>query len=260
MKEIIALHEAILALELEPLFEEGVDFSRDTIGDGIELLPDELQARVEFLQGAINAALPEDFDYFAICAIPDEPASFSLDYDRMPAGGSIDGTFLPERSLIEQLREVDWEEQRAKGRGFREKMDDIIRFHNVMSGSLRSAKVLQREFREDTKEFIKEKRKDAARIHVMYQDVEERMMEAAFEHGEALREMLPSLIAAEAEVITIVAGGKPLPVERIDALMHEAQRSLRAEIVAKGAEAREAEAREAEPAEGERPREPDGSH
>ena len=247
MQEIIALHEAILALELEPPFEEGIDFSRDTISDGIELLPDELQARIESLQGAINAALPEDFDYYAILAFPDEPASFSLDYDRMPAGGSLDGTFLPERSLIEQLQAVNWEEQRAKGRELREKMDGILRLNAIMSGPLRSAKAVQREFREEAKDFIKEKRRDAARVHVLYWDEKEGIMEAAFEDGAAFREVLPGLVVSRSEVITIVTGGKPLPVERIDALMGEAQKAMRAEIVAKITEAEEAELEDEQP-------------
>ena len=228
MKEIIALHEAILALRLDFPSGLGVDFSRDEISDEIELLPDALQAEIRSLQEAIDAVLPEDFDCFAFLAFPDQPASFGLEYDRMPTSDPDEDTFLPERSLIEQLREVNWEEQRAKGRGLREQMDGILRLNEIMSGSLRSAKALQREFREEAKDFIREKRKDAARVHVLYWDEKEGIMENAFEDGAAFREVLPGLVASGSEVVTIVAGGKPLPVERIDALMSEAQKNLRA--------------------------------
>ena len=155
MKEIIALHDTILALGVDFPFGIGIDFSRDDISDEIDLLPEALQAEVESLQEAINEVLPEDFDYLVFLAFPDEPASFGLEYDLGPAGSSTDGTFLPERSLIEQLRELDWEERRAEGRKFREQMDGIIRLNKIMSGPLRSAKAWQREFREDTKDFIK---------------------------------------------------------------------------------------------------------
>ena len=232
MKEVIALDEAIRALALDSLSEEGIDFSRDEVGDAVELLPAELRTATASLQQAINATLPEDFDYFVFVAYPDEPASFGLDFEQMPAGGSEDGTFQPERSLIEQLREMDWEEQRTKAVKLQESWDDFFQLQERASKPLRSAKALQREFREEAREFIKEKRVDPARIHVLYWDDENEMMEAAFDDGEALREALPSLIARGSEVITIVAWGKPLPVERIDALKSEAQQTLRERLAA----------------------------
>jgi hypothetical protein len=227
MKEIIALDEAIRALALDSLSEEGVDFSRDVFGDGVALLPAELQTEIASLQQAINAALPEDFDYFVFVGNPDEPPMFSLNYERMPAGGSADGTFQPDRSLIEQLQGVNWEEQRAKAGKFQQTLDRIVEMNERTSGPLRSAKTLQREFREETRAFIKEKRADAARIHVLYWDGENEIRAAAFGDGAALRETLPSLIARGSEIITVVAWGKPLPVERIDILKNEAQRTLR---------------------------------
>ena len=232
MQEIIALDETILALALDFLPEDSIDFSRDEVGDGVELLPAEIQTRIAFLQQAINAALPEDFDYFVFVGVPDEPPMFSLNYERMPAGGSVDGTFQPDRSLLEQLAEVNWEEQRAKAGKFQQTLDAIVEMDERTSGPLRSAKALQREFREEAREFIKEKRVDAARLHVLYWDEEEEMMEAAFDDGEALRQALPGMIARGSEIVTVVAWGKPLPVERIDTLKSEAQRTLRERLEA----------------------------
>ena len=180
MKEIIALDETILALELDFLPEDSIDFSRDEVGEGVALLPEEIQQQITSLQQAINAALPEDFDYFVFVGVPDEPPMFSLHYERMPAGGSVDGTVQPDRPLIEQLSEVNWEERREKAVKFQQTLDAVVEMNERTSGPLRSAKALQREFREEARGFIKEKRVDAARIHVLYWDEEEEMMEAAF--------------------------------------------------------------------------------
>ena len=252
MKEILALDEAIRALALDSLSEEGVDFSRDVFGDGVTLLPTELQTEIASLQQAINATLPDDFDYFVFVAFPQLPASFSLHHQEMPAGGSDDGSFQPERSLIEQLREVDWEEQRAKAEDFQQEVDDVMQLEERMSAPLRPTKAVQREFREDAREFIKEKRVDAARIHVLYWDEEEGLRELSYDEGGALRAALPDMIARGAEVITIVAGGKPLSVERIDALNQEAQRFLREQVAAAIALADEEEPEDgSQPAHGE---------
>ena len=252
MKEILALDEAIRALALDSLSEEEIDFSRDVFGDGVALLPAELQTEIASLQQAINAALPDDFDYFVFVGTPDEPPLFSLHYERMPAGGSADGTFQPDRPLIEQLQEVNWEAQRAKAAEFQQNLDRIVEMNQRTSGPLRSAKTLQREFREEAREFIKEKRVDAARIHVLYWDDESGMMEAAFDDGGALRETLPGLIARGSEIVVVVAWGKPLPVERIDTLKNEAQKTLRERWEASDAPAEE-EGAEDEPGDGGQP-------
>ena len=99
--------------------------------------------------------MPEDFDYYVFLAFPDEPASFSLEHERMHAGGSEDGTFLPDLPLLEQLPEVDWEAQRAKARKTRQTMDNFLHLTDLLTGSLRSVKALQREYREETKDFIR---------------------------------------------------------------------------------------------------------
>ena len=112
-------------------------------------------------------------------------------------------------------------------------MDGILYLTDQMAGPLRSTKSLQRDFRETAREFIKEKRADAARIHLMYWDEEKKMMEVDFADGEALRTALPSFVARGAEVITIMARGEPLPIERIDALMAHAQKTLRERVSAR---------------------------
>jgi hypothetical protein len=231
MKEILTLHQKILALPENVRPEEGIDFSREDAGEDIDLLPSELRDELEAVREAIKGVVPEDFDYFAFAGQPDEDPFFGLECERMPVNcAPADGEFEPDRSLIEQLREVNWEKARAKAAKLRKDMDDILYAVKKLSEPLRSTKSWQREFREETREFVKEKRADAGRIHVLYWDEEKGMMEADFDDGEALREALPDFIVQEAEIIAIVAQGKPLPVERIDALKAQAQKTLRERV------------------------------
>ena len=52
-------------------------------------------------------------------------------------------------------------------------------------------------------------------------------MESEYADTDAFRAALPGTLVRGGEVITVVAGGKPLPVERIDALKAAAQKSAR---------------------------------
>ena len=234
MQEIIALHQKILSLPEEARPTEGVNFSRaEEDSEHVGELPAELQAELASLRQAINEALPEDFDYFVFVGQPDEEPLFDLLFDQMPAASSEDDFFQADRPLVEQLRELNWDEQRESAVDFKETLDGMSYLTARATEPLRSTKSLQREFREEAKEFIKAKRSDGDHIHILYWDDEaEKMMEAKFADGEALRDSLPSLVARGLDVVTLVVWGKPLPVERIDALMTQAQNALRERMAA----------------------------
>ena len=224
MKEIIDLQARVLAHA--PLLAEGdgIDIGRDEVGGEVELLSDELRAEAEALRQAINAAVPEDFDYFAFVA-GDEGPHFGLDRDGRPFG-SEEEEWDPERSLLEQLRAFDWDATRAQAKeshALAEAMSILRR----ITGPLPSAKSLQRDHREEVKDFVREKRRDAGKVHVLYLHAAEGLMQVAFEDGDAFREMLPGMFGRGDDVVAIVANGKPLPVERIDAHKAQAQRTLK---------------------------------
>lgn len=240
MKELLALHEKILALPEETRPEEGVNFSRaEEDREGVDGLPEDLQAELRALWQAVNDTLPEGFDYMAFAGDSEQGALFGLEYDRGHVGGSIDETFLPDRSLVEQLRETNWEEARAKAIKHRETLGSFLALSQRLNTPPRATKTVQREFREEMQPFVREKRADTGRIHVLYWDEEHGMMEVHFGTADELRDLLPSVVARGSEVITIVAWGKPLPVERIDALMKEAQATLRERTAARMEESEE---------------------
>ena len=226
MKEIIALDEKIVALPEGTLPEEGIDISRNERADAVETLPDELRTEIDALQSALNAVVPEPFDYFVFLG-GDEEASFSIQYENMPAGGSIGGDFDPARSIVEQVRELDWEAQKIMAVEQRDKMDEIVYLLDRIARPLPSAKKWQREFREEIRDFVREKRRDAGKVHVLLWDDAEGLMESEYADGDVFRAALPGLIVRGGELVSVVAGGKPLPVDRIDALKAAAQKDAR---------------------------------
>ena len=234
MKEIIALDEKIVALPEGSLPEEGIDISRDERAAAVETLPEDIRAEIDALQSALNGVIPEPFDYFVFLG-GDEEASFSINLDQMPAAGSIGGDFDAGRSIVEQVRELDWEEQRRLATEQRVQMKEIVYMLDRLAGPLPSARKWQREFREEIKDFVREKRRDAGKIHVLVWDEEEELMESEYADGEAFRAGLPGVIMEGGELLAVVAFGKPLPVERLDALKAEAQRTLQARMRADAA-------------------------
>ena len=228
MKEILALDQRLTAQVGDSLPEEGIDFSRDGASEALETLPELLRAEIEALRQSLNGVVPEPFDYFVFLAGEEGPA-FSLHLNQMPTGAP-DGGFDPERSIIDQVRELDWEALRLRAEGQRGQMDQILQLLDQISRPLPSAKKWQRQFREEIKDFVREKRRDAGKIHVLMWDEAEGLMEGEHTDGDALRAALPGVIIQGGEVVAVVAGGKPLPVERIDALKAEAQRVVRERV------------------------------
>ena len=218
MKEIIDLQARVLA-HAQLAEGKGLDFSREETGGDFTLLSPELRAEIDDLQRALNAAIPEDFEYFVFIG-GDEGPFFGLDFERHPTGP--EGDWNPEQSILDQLGPLDWEAAREKARSGGETMQEIITLLDRMEHKPPPAKGLQRDYREEVKDFVREKRRDAGKIHVLYLSAKEELMEVAFEDGEAFRDMLPGMVGRGEDVFGVVAYGKPLPVERIDALNAQA--------------------------------------
>ena len=233
MKEIIDLQARAVAHAPQFAEDDSIDISRDEIGGETELLSAELRGEVEALQQTLNAAVPEDFDYFVFIGGEEGPF-FGLDSGRMPVGP--EGEWDPERSIIDQLRTFDWDAARERGQEGRAMME-VISVLERMTRQLPSAKSLQRNYREGVKDFVREKRRDANKVHVLYLSEADELMEVDFESGDDFREMLPGMIGNGEDVFAIVANGKPLPVERIDALNAQGQRTLKEQLKKKSEDA-----------------------
>lgn len=226
MKEIIELDQKLTAWHGGQRPEATIDISRDEMADAVAALPDDLRAGITSLQRALNEVVPEPFDYFVFLG-GDEEASFSINFEQMPAAGSMGGDFDPARSIVEQVRELDWDEQRRLASEQHDRMDEIVYLLERIARPLPSAKKWQRQFREEIKDFVREKRREAGKIHVLIVDEAEGLLASEYADGDAFRAALPGVIVRGGEVVSVVAGGKPLPVERIDALKAEAQRHAR---------------------------------
>ena len=223
MKEIIDLQTRVLAHAPELAEGKGIDFSRAETGGDFTLLSPELRAEIDDLQRALNAAIPEDFDYFVFIG-GDEGPFFGLEFERTPAGP--EGDWNPEQSILDQLGPFDWEGAREKARSGGETMQNLIALLDRIEHKPPSAKGLQRDYREEVKDFVREKRRDAEKVHVLYLSAKKELMEVAFEDGEAFRDMLPGMVSRGEGVFGVVVHGKPLPVERIDALNAQAHRTF----------------------------------
>ena len=185
--------------------------------------------------------MPEDFDYFAFVG-GDEGPRFGLDRDGMPFG-SEEEEWDPERSIVDQLRAFDWETTRARAKESHA-MAQAMSILQRITRPIPSAKGLQRDHRETVKDFVREKRRGTGKVHVLYLHGVEGLMEVSFEDGDAFREMLPGMVGRGEDVLAIVANGKPLPVERIDSLNAQAQRTLKEQMRQQGEEAARRQAEE----------------
>ena len=108
--------------------------------------------------------MPEDFDYYVILGMTGVPPKFGLSLDESPAGSAEDGTFDSARSLFDQLLLLDWEERARIADKNAVIFERLMRYIARTSTPLPSAKQFQRTFREETRDFIKEKRPDYSKI------------------------------------------------------------------------------------------------
>ncbi len=223
MKEIIDLQTRVVAHDPQLAGGDGIDFSREEIGGEAALLSCGLREEVEALQRTFNTAIPEDFEYFVFIG-GDEGPGFGLDFGMTPVGPADD--WDPEQSLLDQLHTFDWEAAREQGKDGNAMMEVVSMLERI-TRQLPAAKSLQRDYRDEVKDFVRERRRDGDRIHVLYLDRAEELMEADFENGDAFRDALPGMIGDGNDLFALVANGKPLPAERIDALNAQAQRTLK---------------------------------
>jgi hypothetical protein len=235
MKEIVELNRRIRteAPEIVPKKFGFLMVCRGEDGPGqLKKLPAGISAELDELRQKLDIAIPNDFAYQII--LGDDKPDLALEYnDGAQTAANCPVEWDEERSIFDQLKEIDWESERkevlARCQTF-EVMKDAAKDR---PSTLPSTKQLQRVFRGDMKAFVKKNRKDAAQVYaLMYRkdeigsDPESGLREESFENMKAFCWALPDLMTVQYWVITVVTGGKPLPVAKIEGLKKQALKEL----------------------------------
>ncbi len=226
MKELYDLHDKILALGVEFDPEYPLNFSRDIVEDSMPPLPGDLRSELESIQQTINHHLPADFEYYAFLGA-DEPPSFAMEVEATPMGVLESVVFDPAQPFGPQLAALNWQALREESAASAKEISQLADLLDFTSRPPRTAKQIQREFREDAKAFIKEKRRDPTMIHALYWEARpDLLIERDYANGEELMKSLPAALYAGMELVTLVVGGKPLTLEKLDALTARARQAI----------------------------------
>jgi hypothetical protein len=225
MKEIIELNDR-LRRELGDCFSDGeVILGRDYAPQGLKRLPLTWREEIDGLRTRINHAVPDDFSYRLFLGA-DKPG-FMLEYNDGPSTvSSVGHEWEPVRCLIEQLKELDWMAERERAIAGCQMFDEMRAEAEKSPSGLPHTKQIQKTFREEMRDFIKGKREDASRVQVLMWRHDEGLREEEYDNLESFCRELPDIMTVHYLVITVVAGGKPLPVERIEELKGQAVKEL----------------------------------
>lgn len=224
MKEINELNRRLLEGAKEHLPEEGLMFQREDAPEEFERLPIEWRDEINAVREKLHQVMPDDFGYTLY--VGDGEPSLTVEYENGPMAGAfrphewIDGV-----SILDQLREFDWDAERSWAIRGSELFDVIADRAKEMPTRIPSTKKLQKLCQDEVKDFIKDARKDASKVHVLFWQGDEGRTEEfadlkAFEHD------LPNRMTNECHIIAVVANGKPLKVKRVDAMKQAALKEL----------------------------------
>ena len=225
MKEIIELNDG-LRRELGNCFPDGaLMLGRNDQPEELTRLPIKWREAIGALRARVNEVVPDDFHY-TIC-LGDEEPGFMMEYNDGASTGFFGGhEWDSGRCIIEQLKELDWMAERERAISGCQMFDEMRAQAEESPSHLPPTKVIQKTFRSEMRDFVKTKRKDASRVHVLMWREDEGMREETYDSLESFCRELPDIMTVHYLVITVVAGGKPLPVERIEAVKGQAVKEL----------------------------------
>jgi hypothetical protein len=93
--------------------------------------------------------------------------------------------------------------------------------------ALPSTKQLQKAFPDVMQEFIKAKRMQTSKVHVLAWDGDQTMLTTEFAEMKAFCKVLPDIMATQQLIIAVMADGKPLPAQKIEKLKQQALKELK---------------------------------
>ena len=217
MKEIIELNEKLIK-QLGKCFSEGeLVLRRNDQPEELTRLPSALREDIEKLRREINEVVPNDFTYSF--DLGNDCPNLMIEYEDGSQTGFFRGhDWQPNRSIIEQLKEFDWEAERRQALAGCQIFDAMKEDAKHLPSRLPSTKELQKAFRVEMKEFLKSKRKDLHGVHVLMWRDEEGVHEETFENMERFCRDLPDIMTVRLLVIAVVVNGKPLSRDGIEML------------------------------------------
>jgi len=225
MKEIIELNKRLLRDSPEHLPPEGVMLGRKDAVEELEKLPPKPREAIEDLRSRLNQVLLDDFDY-VLCLGDTEPALLLRYYNGTMTCGGRGHHWQESVSIFDQLRKVDWDEERKWAIQGTETFDAIAAVAKELPLMIPLTKALQKEFSDPVKAYIKEKRRDAASVHALLWDGEQSLLDEDFRDMKAFERELPDIMTHMVHVLTVIADGKPMPAEKIDRLKNAALKEL----------------------------------
>jgi len=225
MREIIELNERLLRDCGGQLPDEGLMLGRRDAPEELEKLPPKPREEVEDLRSRFNQVLPDDFDY--VLCLGDKAPALMLDYyNGSMTGGGRGHDWQEAVSIFDQLRELNWDEERKWAIQGTETFDAIAAVAKELPVMLPLTRALQKRFSDPVKAYIKEKRRNVSRVYVLLWDGEESLLDEDFGDVRAFERELPDIMTHMLHVLTVVAEGKPMPAEKIDRLKKAALKQL----------------------------------
>jgi|ERR1051325_1198 hypothetical protein len=224
MKDIIELNHRIIG-HSERISDDGLLLGRN--GQPVELqdLPAKLQTEINVFRGKLNEVIPNDFEY-TLCLGDDSPY-LGLEFKDGAHTGFFRGhEWRLDTSIIEQLKQFDWDGERQQGMTGCQVFDELVANTKHLPGQLPSTKELQKAFSNEMKPFLKAKRKDDGMVYVLMWRDDEGIRQEPFENMESFCRQLPDIMTVQYLVITVVAEGKPLARAKIEKLKKQALKEL----------------------------------
>jgi len=221
MKEIIELNKRLLG-QLGKCFPEGgLIVGRNGQPDELAALPAALREEIEKLRGEINEVVPNDFTYSL--DLGNDSPGLMIEYEDGSQTGFFRGhDWQPNRSIIEQLKEFNWDAEREQALAGCQIFDAMKENAKHLSSRLPSTKELQKAFRVEMKEFLKAKRKDLRGVHVLMWRGDEGVKVESFEDQASFGRDLPDIMTVQYMVIAVVVDGKPMSRDGLEILKGKA--------------------------------------
>lgn len=225
MKEIIDLNRRLRShlgrcFPNEVLVLERADKPQDLLR-----LPAAFREEVDLLRAQISHLVPDDFDY--ILGLGDGSPFLSLTYnDGAQTQASCPQDWNSDRSILEQLKELDWDSVRGEVIGRCQIFNKMLEVSKDAPVMLPSTKKLQKACRVELRPFLEESSKWPSEVRALLWHRGEGLSVGRFADLRMFASMLPDMMTLGRLVVVVCERGRALSVERIEQLKKQALKEL----------------------------------